>query len=131
MTEAELMKWLPRLALLSALLMAGVIAYLSLMPGAALPEPSLNDKANHFIAYAALMIAATLGRHHLSLITVGLIVFGFGLLLELAQGLMPYGRSASGLDILANTLGVIAGIWLGAGVERLPAYLSRTDKTGD
>lgn len=125
------MKWLPKLALFSALLMAGVIAYLSLMPGSALPEPSLNDKANHFIAYAALMTAATLGRHHLSLIAVGLIVMGLGLLLELAQGLMPYGRSASGLDALANTLGVVAGIWLGVGLVRLPTYLGRTDKTGE
>lgn len=99
----------PQLALIGAVIVTFTIAYLSLVPGEELPTQSLNDKVNHFIAYGVLSFLAVLGRHKTSLIMVIGLAIGYGALLEGAQGMMPYGRSASWLDALANTGGVMLG----------------------
>ena len=90
--------------------MAGfAIGVLSLLPGTDLPTQNLNDKLNHFIAYSILSFGAVVGRHSMALVWVVALVIGYGLVLEILQGVMPFGRSASWLDALANTGGVVIG----------------------
>ena len=112
---------MPKLALLGLVLAGSVIGILSLLPGSELPAQSLNDKLNHFIAYGVLAFLGALGRHQVSLFWATVLVIGYGLLLEALQGLMPFGRSASWLDAVANTAGAVCGILIALGVARLIA----------
>jgi len=107
---------MPQLALVAAIIVTIAIAFLSLLPGADLPAQRLNDKMSHFIAYGVLSFLIVLGRHKMSLIRAIVIAIGYGLVLEALQGAMPFGRSASWLDALANT----GGVMLGASAAVLP-----------
>lgn len=87
------------------------ITYLSLSPAPKLAAS--NDKVGHFVAYGTLML-------HLGLLTVNVrkrfvwsAVFAlvYGGLMEFGQWFVP-GRSVSGLDLVANTGGVVIGIVL-------------------
>lgn len=81
----------------------------SLVPTRSLPQVSLSDKAEHFIAYAvlaALGARAFPGRPRL-LATV-LVANGVGV--EVLQQAMALGRQGEVLDALANTLGIAAGL---------------------
>ena len=109
----KIVDMVPRLALIGACVCALVIAFLSLLPGDDLPAQNLNDKLNHFIAYGVLMGLSVLGRGARSLLWTGLLLTGYGLLLEGLQGVMPFGRSASLLDAIANTGGVLIGTLAG------------------
>lgn len=76
----------------------------------------LNDSVAHAIAFYGLSlmvfaVAPTWRRNDLAVA-----VFGIGVLVELAQGLM--GRSASVLDLCANSVGIAAAV-LPSFVERL------------
>jgi len=101
------------LAPVAAVLLAGVIAILSLMPGSHSGGFEYSDKLNHFIAYAtlaAVCVAATKGRW-LFLIAIGLVVYG--LALEAGQMVLPFSRDSSWLDALANAAGTALGVMLG------------------
>jgi VanZ family protein len=87
------------------------ITYLSLSPSPKLTAS--NDKVGHFIAYGTLML-------NLGLLTVenrralwisAVFAFVYGGLMEFGQYFVP-GRSVSGLDLLANTGGVVLGFLL-------------------
>ncbi|XOV65992.1 MAG: VanZ family protein [Fluviicola sp.] len=87
------------------------ITYLSLSPSPKLTAS--NDKVGHFIAYGTLML-------NLGLLTVenrralwfsAVFAFVYGGLMESGQYFVP-GRSVSGLDLLANTGGVVIGFLL-------------------
>jgi len=95
-----------------------LIGVLSLLPGSELPSQTFNDKLNHFIAYGVLSFGAVVGRHRVPLLWVIALVIGYGLALEILQGLMPYERSASWLDALANTGGVLIGSICGLAFAR-------------
>ena len=125
MSLMKMVNWVPKLALAGAIICAFVIAVLSLVPGDDLPAQKLNDKLNHFIAYGVLMGLVTLGRGRLRLIWAMALVIGYGLALEAVQGIMPYGRSASWLDALANTGGVLIGAVLGLAASRLLGRLGQ------
>ena len=113
MTHNKVIDLVPRLAFVAAIVCAIVIAFLSLLPGDELPSQNLNDKLNHVIAYGVLTGLAVVGRGSWSLLWVMVLATGYGALLEVLQGVMPYGRSASTLDALANTAGVFIGGFLG------------------
>ena len=85
---------------------------LSLMPVPDLGRlPSGGDKLEHFVTYALLAAGAVqLYPRWRSLLSVGigLVVMGIGL--EYAQGALTTDRMMDGMDALANTLGVIAGL---------------------
>lgn len=111
--------WLPKLALASAIAIMIGITVLSLVPGADVPRVSWSDKISHLIAYSALTGAAIVGRRNLKVGRVVLLVIGYGILIEAAQDLMPFGREASVLDAMANAIGVLIGATTGLGIERV------------
>ena len=96
----------------------GVLSWLSLSPMRELPSVSMWDKSEHFIAYAVLATVCLLlfpGRP-------GRIIAGciaFGVLIEVLQALMGFGRQGDWRDALANSIGVL----LAVGVERLVRWL--------
>lgn len=87
---------------------------LCLLPAKALPEVPLWDKLEHFLAYALLAAAGGLAypnRHTRLWIVLFLLVLGVGI--EFSQGFVPR-RDSSALDMLANAIGVLIGIFVTA-----------------
>jgi VanZ family protein len=125
----KMLDLVPKLALAGAVICAVVIAVLSLLPGNDLPTENLNDKLNHFIAYGVLMALVILARGQMALIGAMALTSVYGLALEGLQGIMPYGRSASWLDALANAGGVLIGAVLGTGTALLLDRLRRLDRS--
>ena len=91
---------------LLGLLMLLVVGALSLMPA---PDVGVDDKLGHLITYFVLgawfgLLAAN--RRVLSWSIVGLL--GYGMLLELLQGMTSY-RFAEWADVAANGGGILLG----------------------
>jgi VanZ family protein len=81
------------------------------------------DKAQHFIAYCGLALMGVLGRSGRRAIPIFLAVLALGGTLEILQAYV--GRDAEWGDMLANTLGALAGtllalalLWLARLVDR-------------
>lgn len=91
-------------------LTAAAILWFSLKP---MPGQSTShiDKLEHFTAYAGLTLLGflALGRSSARLVAI-VLLFGVGV--EIAQALMPTGRTGSVLDALANTAGASL-VWAG------------------
>ena len=99
---------------LSALAIAALIVWLSVIPAAQTPAPQWSDKLKHFIAYAALTapLAVALGPG-LNRLCAALVLTGlYGAGLEVAQMVGDAGREGSLLDIAANLSGALAGLVL-------------------
>ncbi|MEH6488104.1 VanZ family protein [Hyphomonas oceanitis] len=101
-----------RIAGITSLLVAVVIAILSLVPGQDLPDVHLSDKVEHAIAYLVLagLICFWLGRERIVRGTI--VAVGYGAVLEFAQALAGTGRTPSLLDAGANLLGACIGAGL-------------------
>lgn len=108
-----------QIALIATLILAGVIAWLTLSP----PTPSqagfLPDKASHFIAFAALALPCAI-FYARSLKWIMPLAILFGAAIELIQP--SVGRSAEGLDFLADCFGLAAGTIIGLTIR---AYIFR------
>lgn len=114
-TRSRRMQWA---ALALAVGLAGAIAVLSLKPpGDGGGFPGL-DKLQHAGAYACLALSAGLAGGVRWWARVGLLLVAYGAALEGLQGLMPWPRFPSGLDALANTAGVAAGLALALRLTR-------------
>lgn len=81
-----------------------LIVWFSLVPRPPELGPEMSDKAHHMLAYFSLMF--WFGQLHARRARVLLGCLGLGLALEWLQGLTGY-RTASGLDMLANTAGAL------------------------
>ena len=78
--------------------------------------PQLSDKLYHIIAFAALVFPSAFLRPAQMRMLGGLAIC-YGGLIEIIQPLV--GRSASGMDFLADVIGVGLGVVLGLGARRL------------
>ena len=98
--------WAGLWVLAIALVVAG-----SLLPSSDLPSVKVNDKVEHFVAYALLSAGAVqLYARRLSwgFVCVLLVLMGIGL--EYLQARMGLGRMLDRNDALANTIGVLIGL---------------------
>jgi VanZ family protein len=87
------------------------IIYLSLKSPSGGVNIQLNDKVGHFIGYGVLSLNTFLVFGFRSRWQTTFILFfliGWGVLMEWFQGFVP-GREVSGLDIVANSIGVAIG----------------------
>jgi len=99
-------------------LLAGLIAVLSLWPLYSLPSMPGTDKTHHLIAYACLTLPVSIGRPRHWLKIVALIIL-FGGVIELLQ---PYvNRYGEWLDLLANITGVLIGLVLSTLIRNVTA----------
>ncbi len=102
----------------------------SLVPGGSAPLHALsllrvNDKMQHFVAYAVLAcLSAWMASRPFALRT-GLWLVALGALLEILQLLVP-GRSCDWLDGLSDAAGVATGALFGECCAVLRASVSRT-----
>ena len=82
----------------------------------AYPVPAASsDKVNHIMAFVVLGILLRWSYPLLSLGAALLGLAGYGLGIEIIQAFLPY-RDFSLLDLLADTVGGIAGLLTGAAV---------------
>ena len=88
---------------------AVAIAVLSFVPQEYAIGSGLGDKLSHMVAYALLTCSAALGwRDRVRLPITLLAVLTYGATIEVLQAWVP-GRVADWGDLLANTIGTIAG----------------------
>lgn len=95
-----------------------LIILLCLIPQEELPDaggiPNF-DKFVHFILYfvmAVLTLFVFSGYKPSHKTVIVAIIFAFSLLIEITQGIMPFGRTFSFTDLLANLSGILAGLLL-------------------
>jgi VanZ family protein len=99
---------------------------LNLMPGAALHEVNINDKLEHIAGYLLLTLwfCGIYPRTRYWVIALGFL--GMGILVELLQGAMHWGRSEDGRDVIADVIGIGLGMMLAAaGLNRWPRWIER------
>jgi len=106
----------------TALILAAMLA-----PGPSVPSTSWNlDKLAHFLlfgGFAWLWLRAAPGAW----IRVGLVGLLYGVLTEVAQALIPGQRTGDPMDVLADALGLAAGILAAAHRNRSGNADSRGD----
>jgi VanZ family protein len=100
-----------------SLIYLGIIIILSLMPAEDVPQIVLFDgvdKLVHFSMYLGFtwLLCWSLHSEYKTFINYIVIILTicWGILMEVFQLLMHYGRSFEWLDILANTIGAIIGV---------------------
>lgn len=121
----------PRIWLVLGWVLTVLAIVASLVPIQQLPKPpGVNDKMEHFAAYAllALWFAGIYPRSRYAVIAVGLFVLGIAI--EWAQGAMHLGRQADLRDVVANSVGIAAGLtlallWLGGWAQRVESWTRR------
>lgn len=112
-----------------ALIVAGVIAVIALIPGHAGPPTLIGwDKLDHASAFAALTVLARCGWPGRARLGPALVLFGYGIAIELAQGTTAVGRVASVSDIAANAVGIALGLAVSWGLARLGAAAPWLDR---
>lgn len=103
-------------------LACGTILYLSLAPTAAIPSVTLWDKVEHATAYFGLSILGVWAfPERLRRVAVGLVLGG--IVVEILQATMGWGRDGDPLDAVANTVGVISGTLLALAIGWIWARL--------
>ena len=104
-----------------------VITYLCLRPSAGGEQwfPGA-DKVHHALAFFALsvLLLALFERCRYAAVCVSLLVFGGAI--EVAQHLMPYGRSAEWADLAADGLGVVLGLLVSLAIQE--SWLQRIER---
>ena len=101
-----------------SILLAGIIALLSLIPSSSMPDSSLFsigylDKIVHFGMYASLGFVALLeSRCHYNCRAYHMIllffIFALSAMIEVLQATVVYSRAAEWKDLVANFAGLIA-----------------------
>ena len=100
----------PRVWLALGWLFVVLAIVLSLVPGQKLPETHMGDKWEHSVGYALLTLWFTGLYPRTSYWKVAAGFLAMGISIEVAQGLMPYGRQMDIRDVGANTIGIVAGV---------------------
>jgi VanZ family protein len=95
-----------------------IICWLAFQPSTAVESGLPWDKANHAAAFLVLTLLAGRGWPALSRVAVVLAMLAAGVGIELVQGLPWIGRHAETWDVLADAVGVAAGLGLLAWLER-------------
>ena len=91
------------------LLLATVVC---LMPADDVPDTHVSDKLEHALGFVPLALWFGGISRRQRYLTVALALITFGGLIELAQGLIGWGRNADWLDLCADVAGVAAGLLL-------------------
>jgi VanZ family protein len=87
------------------------VVVVCLLPGPDLPRIPVNDKLEHMIAFALLASSAVqlfVRGRPLATIAAGLMALGVGI--EVAQGLLTTTRAMEFSDVVADAIGIGAGL---------------------
>jgi VanZ family protein len=102
------LRWAARILFVVAIVL---ITDLALQPGTALPARLFGqDKLEHFGAFLVLAVLARIAAPGLPRWVALFALIGYGAGIEWLQGIGEAGRTASLADLVADGLGVIAGL---------------------
>lgn len=97
-------------------LYGGFLLYILLRPTSDLPQnfPSFEgmDKVVHFLIFALLAYLYKKAFPNHSIVKELLLLAGYALLTEIMQEKMQMGRTGDPLDMLADVLGIFAGVFI-------------------
>jgi hypothetical protein len=102
----------------AALACAIVLAWLAFRPATGVDQGLPWDKANHALAFLVLTVLTGRGWSDMSRGLLILIMLAAGVAIELVQGLPQIGRDADVWDVVADGVGVAAGLAVLAGLRR-------------
>lgn len=102
----------------AALTCAIMLAWLAFRPATGVEQGLPWDKANHALAFLVLTVLTGRGWPDLSRGLLILIMLAAGLGIELVQGVPQIGRDADVWDVVADGVGVAAGLAVLAGLRR-------------
>ena len=104
----------PKFVIVFWIISIGTVSYLSIMPQVEFPFYfRWSDKLYHFLSYSWLSVLRFFGFSNAKkALAWALLMILLGIGLEFAQGFVP-GRFFSIWDMIANSLGVSAGIFCG------------------
>jgi hypothetical protein len=108
---------LPALRLAAYAVAVAVLLYMCLAPSKDLPSVNVWDKAEHAIAWAVLAGSGlVLFPRHPGRIAV--FALAVGILVEVLQGSLPFGRDMDWRDFVADAVGVAASLAVYAVIRR-------------
>lgn len=89
-----------------------VILYLALEP----QPPQIgasSDKVNHILAFLAMSVSARVLWSRASLPRLFALLVALGTVIEVLQGMLPFGRDAEIMDLVADIAATVAGLGFG------------------
>lgn len=90
-----------------------VLVVVCLLPAPDLPKVGVNDKLEHALAFAVLSASGVqlfVRGRVLVMVAIGLLALGVGI--ELAQAAFTTTRAMEGADVIADAIGICAGMLL-------------------
>ena len=88
-----------------------IFAYAAaVMPAVDAPRIASSDKVEHMIAFFTLALLAALAWRRAAVWRIGLMLAGFGALIEVTQAIPALHRDASALDFLADCAAIVVGL---------------------
>ena len=105
-----------RLGLAVFVAAVGFTLYAALVPGDDAQGLIPWDKAKHFVVFYGLTFLATLALPRSRFWKIGIVLLGFGIAIEILQGLPIVGRDADLFDVVADGCGI--GFFFGPIVVR-------------
>lgn len=96
----------------AALTFAMIVAWFAFRPATDVEAGLAWDKANHALAFLVLTILTSLGWPTLSRQWVFVLMLAAGVFVELVQGLPMIGRDADIMDVVADGVGAMAGLFV-------------------
>jgi VanZ family protein len=113
-------------AVLFVLMLAGVLFAIRPLTSRLNPETLFlhSDKIAHVLYFALLWLLARRAGFASGWL-LALVLLAYGVSIEVAQHLAPTKRSASLIDIAADSLGIAVGWWL---AQRFPALAGQPQK---
>lgn len=99
-----------RLFRLTAVAAALIVGWLAFRPAMEVEAGLPWDKANHALAFLVLTVLTGLGWLRLSRLWLVALMLMAGGAVELIQGLDVIGRDADAMDVVADGVGILAGL---------------------
>ena len=87
-----------------------VLVIVCLMPSPDLPNLHVSDKLEHALAFALLAGSAVQLFERRALFAVGIGLLALGIGIEFAQALFTTTRAMEAADVVAGTVGIVAGL---------------------
>lgn len=87
-----------------------VLVIVCLMPSPDLPDLHVSDKLEHALAFALLAASAVQLFERRALFAVGAGLLALGVGIEFAQALFTTTRAMEAADVVADTVGIVAGL---------------------
>jgi len=106
-------------------LAVAILLVICVVPSQKLPDPGTGDRFEHAAAWFVLTVTGYLLAPNRRL-AIPVFALAFGLVIEVLQGVMGLGRHADPLDVVADVVGVTAGVAAFLATRRVARVIDAT-----